>query len=152
MNRPYQPIKPVDDKNEKVTVDGGGLRYDEGKPRLELLPTIALEDIASVLGAGAKKYADHNWARGMSWSKVLGCAQRHLAKLQRGLDFDLNETECFHAAQVAINMMFILQYYRTCPELDDRSKLLTDDERKENDRIMNSKVRSMSLEFKNIND
>ena len=151
MNRPYGAppkfIKSLEEEIKEVTVDGGGLRYDEGKPRMELLPSVALEDIASVLTEGAKKYADNNWMRGMKWSKVLGCAQRHLSKLQRGLDFDIGETECFHAAQVAINMMFLLQYYRTCPNLDDRGKLLTDEEKEANDKLLQERIQKMTLEI-----
>lgn len=133
---------------EKTAVDGGGLRYDQGKVRMELLPSIPLEDIASVLTEGAKKYADNNWMRGMSWNKVLGCAERHLAKLKRGVDFDIGETECFHAAQVAINMIFLLQYYRTCPELDDRVKIMTEQEQKENQKLINQKIEQLIVEFK----
>lgn len=132
----------------KNSVDGGGMRFNEDKTRLELLPPLPLEDIADVLAAGAKKYADHNWMRGMDWSKVIGCAERHLSKLKRGLDFDAGETDCFHAAQVAINMIFLLQYYRTCPDLDDRVKMMTSKEQGENAALYDKKVEPMNLTFK----
>ena len=41
------------------------------KPRLELVPFAAVNDIAEVLTFGAAKYDANNWCRGARWGAVL---------------------------------------------------------------------------------
>ena len=40
------------------------------KPRLDLLPPAAMEEIAEVLAFGANKYGAYNWARGGRWGGI----------------------------------------------------------------------------------
>ena len=60
------------------------LKYDADKPRMELLDRYALEQIALVMAYGAKKYTtpeasgEHNWRKGLKWSRLYGAALRHL--------------------------------------------------------------------------
>lgn len=65
-----------------------GLKFDDGKPRMDLLPMDALEAIAKVLGFGAKKYGDHNWSKGIAWGRLAGAALRHLGAWMRGVELD----------------------------------------------------------------
>jgi len=105
-----------------LKADGGGLRYDEGKPRVDLLPADALMELGRVYGAGAKKYGDHNWMRGMAWSKVLGPLLRHLFKWMVGHEVD-EETGQRHIAMVAWNAIALLTYELRGVGTDDRVKL-----------------------------
>lgn len=89
--------------------DGGGLRDDAGKTRMELLPFDALEAVARVLTKGAAKYAPRNWERGMSWQKCVGCLLRHLTARMMGEKLD-KETGEPHLAHVATNALFLLTY------------------------------------------
>lgn len=66
----------------------GGLKFDGGKPRMDLLPMDALEGIATVLGFGAKKYGDRNWEKGIAWGRLAGAALRHLGAWMMGKDLD----------------------------------------------------------------
>ena len=100
-------------------VDGGGLRYNDNKLRLDLLPVGPLQDLAKVLAQGAQKYAERNWERGMRWSTCYGCALRHLFAWQGGEDLD-QESGLPHLAHVMANIAFLLEYRKTCPALDDR--------------------------------
>ncbi|NIN67629.1 MAG: hypothetical protein GTO63_23590, partial [Anaerolineae bacterium] len=43
--------------------DGKGLRFDEGKERVDLLPPDALMYLGKVYAMGAVKYGDRNWER-----------------------------------------------------------------------------------------
>ena len=45
---------------EKVKVDGGGLRKNDGKLRTDLIPMSSLRSLSRVLGKGAEKYDDNN--------------------------------------------------------------------------------------------
>lgn len=108
-----------------------GLRFNEGKQRLELVPTSTIEGIASILTYGANKYTvkddqgniivkgDNNWRNGLSWMSVLASMKRHIAKLENGEDFD-DESGLMHIDHALTNLAFIKEYYKIHPELDDR--------------------------------
>lgn len=74
----------------KAAVEGGhaGVKYDMGKTRLELVPPEMLDAIGKALTYGAIKYADHNWALGMPWSKMYGACLRHLNRWNAGHEID----------------------------------------------------------------
>jgi hypothetical protein len=97
-----------------------GLRFDEGKNRLDLLPPFAINEFAKVMTAGAIKYAEKNWEKGMSWSKVIASAKRHLQAIESGEDFDA-ETGLLHAAHLMCNAAFLTEYYKIHPMGDDRA-------------------------------
>lgn len=123
-----------------------GLRYDNGKIRLELLSPIALLGVSRVLTKGANKYADHNWRKGMAWSKCIGPLLRHLMLFMMGIDRDAdghcpdcrqglqaemegrkewyckNHTGELHIDQVLCNAMFLSEFARTHKNLDDRCR------------------------------
>lgn len=105
--------------DEKLKVDGGGLRYDDGKERVDLIPADAMMELGRVYGAGAKKYAERNWERGMPWSKCLGPLLRHLFKWMRGEKFDPEDGQ-LHIAKVAWNAIALLTYELRKIGLDDR--------------------------------
>lgn len=96
-----------------------GLRYNEGKLRHDLVPAFAVNELARVMTAGAKKYADHNWRKGMDWSKVIASMKRHTSKIEQGEDFD-PETGCLHAAHIMANAAILTEYYSIFPQGDDR--------------------------------
>lgn len=105
----------VGEKRER----GGGLRFNSGKTRHDLVPAFAQEQYARVLTAGAKKYAARNWERGMPWSTVLGSMKRHIEAFSGGEDFD-PETGILHMAHVMCNAAFLTEYYQIYPQGDDR--------------------------------
>lgn len=96
-----------------------GKRFDKGKLRYDLVPFDALEEVVKVLMAGAEKYGDKNWELGMPWSKVFTPAQRHLASILKGEDYD-KEDGLLHAAHLACNALFLIRYYKQHPGYDDR--------------------------------
>lgn len=100
--------------------DGGGLRYNEGKPMYDLITPKAMEELAKVLTEGAKKYEPNNWQRGMPWSSVLASLIRHLEAFKRGEDYD-QETGLLHMGHVLCNAMFLTEYYSIYPQGDDRA-------------------------------
>lgn len=99
--------------------DGGGLRFDDGKPRYDLIPPEAIEELARVYTVGAKKYAPRNWERGMSWGRVFGSLMRHCWKFWRGEAID-EETGCHHMALAAWNCFALFTYDRRQIGEDDR--------------------------------
>lgn len=54
-----------------------GIKYDQDKLRIDLIPPAAIIGIAQVLTYGAKKYSPDNWKHVESW-RYRGAALRHL--------------------------------------------------------------------------
>lgn len=98
-----------------------GIKHDSEKPRMDLLDPEALIQIAKVMTYGAKKYTAHNWRGGISWSRVIAAAIRHLFAFMSGEDLD-PETGLSHLAHLGCCVMFLLNFTKTHPELDDRFK------------------------------
>lgn len=67
-----------ENKDLDVLLKQEGVKFDNGKIRLELIPSEVIFALGSVLTFGAKKYDDRNWELGMKWSRVFGAAMRHL--------------------------------------------------------------------------
>lgn len=87
-----------------------GLRFDEGKNRLDLIPPEWIWALGTVMTAGAKKYPERNWEKGMSWTKMVGCAMRHTLKFIVGEPYD-EETGCHHLAMAAWNLLGLMTYH-----------------------------------------
>lgn len=97
-----------------------GLRFNEGKTRHDLIPQFAQEQYARVLTAGADKYGDNNWKKGMQWSKVIASLKRHIVAFESGEDID-KETGILHMAHVMCNAAFLVEYYKIYPQGDNRA-------------------------------
>lgn len=96
-------------------------RFNQGKTRYDLLPEYAIQQLANVMTFGAQKYGDDNWKKGLKWSNCLASLKRHIAKFEKGIDYD-EETGYSHIAHAMTNCAFILEYYKLHPELDDRKQ------------------------------
>jgi predicted HAD superfamily Cof-like phosphohydrolase len=87
---------------------GEGVKHDQGKPRMELLPLDALTEVARVLTFGAVKYGPDNWRRLADLQpRYAGALLRHLAAWQRG-EADDPETGLPHLAHAACCALFML--------------------------------------------
>lgn len=73
---------------EGRTLLGGGVKYDGGKLRYDLIAPEALEGLAKVYTIGAKKYGDRNWENGIDFSRVYSALQRHAWVWWAGEEFD----------------------------------------------------------------
>jgi len=97
----------------------GGLKYDSGKPRMDLLPAYSLEQIALVLGFGAQKYASWNWSKGIAYSRLLGACLRHLFAWARGENTD-KESGLSHLAHAGCCILFLIWMSDKRRDKDDR--------------------------------
>ena len=86
-----------------------GLRYDEGKIRLDLIPPEWIWGLGQVLTVGAIKYAERNWEKGMKWSRVVGSLLRHVYKFIGGERYD-KDTGCHHMYMAAWNCCTLATY------------------------------------------
>lgn len=96
-----------------------GEKHDGGKPRMDLVPLEALEEVARVLDFGARKYAPDNWRHVRPFrSRYLAAALRHLAAYQGGQELD-PETELPHLAHATCCLLFLLA--GPGPDADDEA-------------------------------
>ena len=114
-----ESLRPGDDMNV------GGVKFDDGKVRDDLIPPEVEEAIATVLQFGAQKYAERNWEKGMLWSRPYAAARRHLRNWFNRRDFgkgpgndkDSGYSDLWHAAT---NIAFLIAYEIRGKGTDDR--------------------------------
>lgn len=90
-------------------------------------PTDVMKAATEVFDYGRKKYAEWNWAKGMVWSAVIGCATRHLIQMIDGEAVDLVEnggSGLPHLGHVMCNLLMLSTYRRVYPVGDDRPQYL----------------------------
>ena len=103
-----------------------GVKKDEGKARFELLAYEVIEAVARILTAGARKYADRNWEKGIAYGRVFGAVQRHLAawwntKLTNGDGINHADGNESHLDHAITELMFLSAYEkRNKTDFDDR--------------------------------
>lgn len=87
-----------------------GLKYDDGKVRLELVPPSLVLAVGEVLTFGAKKYEANSW-RGVSAERYQGALLRHLMAY---MDGEINDAESGfpHLWHVACNVAFLIELER----------------------------------------
>ena len=96
-----------------------GVKFDQDKPRPELIAPELIDALSLVLTYGAKKYADRNWEKGMSWSRPFGALMRHMWAWWKGENKD-PETGFSHLAHAACCLMFLITYETRKHTFDDR--------------------------------
>ena len=109
-------------KSEGQEANLGGVKFDQGKLRYDLIPPEMLEEAALVLTYGAVKYGDRNWEKGMAWSRTFGALMRHMWAWWGGEDRD-PETGYSHLSHALCCITFLSVYRRRSIGVDDRHKL-----------------------------
>lgn len=94
----------------------GGIKHDQGKPRTELLPPDALLGAAQVFSFGASKYGDRNWEKGISNSRLIGAALRHLFSVMKGNLID-KESDLPHIDHALCCVMMLSDNFKNRPEV-----------------------------------
>lgn len=101
---------------------GKGVKFDRDKPRYDLIPPHALEDLAKVYAFGAKKYGDRNWEKGLEYGRMYRAAIGHMNQWWLGDKAD-SESGMSHLTHAAFCVLGLLEYELTGrSELDNRVK------------------------------
>jgi len=84
-----------------------GKKFDEGKPRFDLIDPEFEHALAQVLTLGANKYGADNW-RDLEDAehRYVAACKRHLNRRQRGEPLD-RESGLSHTVHAACNLMFL---------------------------------------------
>ena len=102
------------------------------RPRLDLLPTAPLEEVARVLAHGAEKYDPYNWCNGTRWGRCYRALLSHAWAWWRGEDTD-PDSGLSHLAHCICNLLFLMEYQRNGWGEDDRFRGPTGAAFKKND-------------------
>lgn len=115
------PIKHTAPLFKQTAPPTEGVKFDNDKPRTDLLPFDALEDISKVLAYGANKYAPRNWEKGMAWGRLLGAALRHGFRWGMGEDND-PESGLSHLSHMGCCVLMLSALVKRKVGTDDRFK------------------------------
>lgn len=106
----------LDDSGARITY-GDGMATREpstGKGRYDLVSPFAMRRLAKHYENGALKYADHNWEKGIPFSRYIDSAKRHIDKYIMGM------TDEDHLAAATWNLFAIMHHQELGQtELDD---------------------------------
>lgn len=96
-----------------------GLKFDNGKPRLSLIPKSAIWAAARGLTYGEKKYGTHNFREGIAYSRLVDAALRHLTVWLEGEDVDKESgnNHLDHAMASLCMLVFMAEHRK---DMDDR--------------------------------
>lgn len=85
-----------------------GLKYDDGKLRYDLIPPIAMEELAKILTYGSRKYADNTWQNVKPFKpRYYGALMRHIQEWRKGNLVDEESGE-LHLSHAFCCLMFLL--------------------------------------------
>lgn len=120
----YSPKKTMaeDKREEERRKEQRGLRYNEGKPMVDLIPPNVILELAKHYTYGANKYHPHNWLDGFPYSQTYSSLQRHLLAWYGG---ERNDPESGHHHLIAVIWNAVaLMYFELLPakykKFDDR--------------------------------
>ena len=112
----WNPIKHI--WEEAVITEG--MKYDNDKLRLDLLPFDALMEVAEVYSMGAKKYSDRNWEKGLQYMRVVGALLRHLFAWILGEERAKDDKQRHLASVVWCGLALLTYELREMKSFDDR--------------------------------
>ena len=97
----------------------GGVKYDSDKPRVALVPPLALLDVAKVFTYGIDKYRPWNCIHGMSATRLASACMRHMLAWQAGEDDD-PDSGLSHLAHAASCILMMIESIHVATAIDDR--------------------------------
>ena len=85
-----------------------GMKFDNDKPRWDLLPWTEVEEVVKVLTHGAKKYDDHNWQKvEPAKQRYFSAALRHMVAWFNGEKID-QDSGRHHLACAICSLLFLM--------------------------------------------
>lgn len=117
MGRAFRGQK--ESKGEVIHTAASGGQKGRKPETYSLIPPNALEQVARVYGYGARKYDDHNWAKGYPYSWSLDALHRHVKEFEKGISID-PESGVHHLAHAAFHLFTLMEFERARIGSDDR--------------------------------
>lgn len=95
----------------KDSVENIGVRYNQNKNRLELIPPEFIDEVGKVFTFGAKKYSVDNWKHldEDQQKQIMGSLLRHIIEYHKGNKLD-DESGLNHLAHAACNIAMMIWF------------------------------------------
>ena len=123
LSQYYEDVVQENNAYKKDAEPTEGLRFNDGKPRFDLLPPEAIIALADHFRKGSEKYAERNWEKSGPWcSKTFASMERHAWAWMNGEDYD-QENGSHHMIAVAWNALALYTYHMRGVGVDDRPKI-----------------------------
>ena len=122
-------LSNIDDSGARMSYgDEKAIREPStGKGRFDLITPFGLTRLAKWYELGSKKYGDRDWEKGMTFSRYVDSAFRHLIKFMMGMEDE------DHLAAAVWNLLCIIHHQELGQtELDDLPHYLSNNKEKEN--------------------
>lgn len=104
----------IKDSGNRTEFETGAVRdMAQGKGRCDLLPPLALLRLARHFEAGAEKYGDRNWEKGIPLHSFIDSAIRHVLRYMAGHDDE------DHLCAAAWNLICAMETEEKMPEMMD---------------------------------
>jgi len=122
----HSPLSP-DEFNARMEKDPSGMPLNQPGAKADagkILPWLmisgfarALEEVSRVTTEGASKYSPNGWMQvSNAQERYLNAFGRHLLKYAKGEVFDTDLKDCYHLAQMAWNILAVLELKLTYNE------------------------------------
>jgi len=114
-------------KNNKKTKHKKGVKFDDKKPAMAYLPPLAMLEVGYPFLVGKNKYGAFNFMQGLSATRCVGGALRHIFQFMAGEDYDKESSEMLgrpvhHLACAVANLLMALENVIRDKTQDDRYK------------------------------
>lgn len=96
-----------------------GIKHDDKKPNLALIPIEAIFALGESLTYGARKYGDDNFREGLHVRRQLSAALRHLYQALELEDVDA-ESGCLHLGNAMASIAMAIYTIKHNPDFDNR--------------------------------
>lgn len=96
-----------------------GVKHDQEKTQFHLVPNSYIEGTARVFMFGASKYGKWNWTKGLSYTRLIDAAWRHISAFRNGENKD-PETGMNHLYHASCNLAMLSVLLKTYKRGDDR--------------------------------
>lgn len=97
------------------------IKDDKEKPRVSMIPTDVLMDIAKAFTYGANKYGEYNYSLGIEYTRLYDAAQRHMNSWIMGEDID--ESTNHHIDHAIASLIMLKHQINNNKGTDNRNKI-----------------------------
>ena len=101
--------KALEEDMSMKTVLMQGIKHDQGKPDLSLLPVEFLNEVAFAMMYGETKYGRYNFTGGMAWHRLIAACLRHVYAFAAREELD-KESGVSHLGHAAACLLMLTVY------------------------------------------
>lgn len=99
--------------------ESNGIKHDDKKPNLALIPIEAIWALGESLTYGARKYGDDNFREGLAVRRQLAASIRHIYQALEQEDVDA-ESGCLHLGNAMASLAMAIYTIKHNPDFDNR--------------------------------